>query len=128
VLLYRADVGLPAVEVVLDRETVWLTQAQMGKLFGRERSVLTKDIRNIFVERELDAKSVSAKFAHTGPDAKFTRSIRGYTINRQRLETNARELEAALQLIRKTANRDALSADEGRGLVDIIARYTQTYA
>ncbi len=53
--------------------------------------------------------------------------VQGYTLNRQRLENNARELEAALQLIRKTAGRDALSADEGRGLVDIIARYTQTF-
>ncbi len=52
---------------------------------------------------------------------------RGYTLNRQRLEQNAKELEAALALVRKTAGSEALTTDQGRGLVDIIARYTQTF-
>jgi prophage maintenance system killer protein len=51
----------------------------------------------------------------------------GYTLNRQRLETNARELEAALQLVKKAAQSPDLLTDTGRGLVDIIARYTQTF-
>ena len=38
-------------------ETVWLTQAQMGKLFERERSVIAKHIGNIFKEKELDEKN-----------------------------------------------------------------------
>ncbi|MGH6608628.1 MAG: virulence RhuM family protein, partial [Burkholderiaceae bacterium] len=53
--------------------------------------------------------------------------VRGYTINRQRFEQNARELEAALALVRKTAAGEALTTDQGRGLVDIIARYTRTF-
>jgi hypothetical protein len=53
--------------------------------------------------------------------------VRGYTLNRQRFEKNARELEAALTLVRKTAGREALSSDQGRGLVDVISRYTQTF-
>jgi hypothetical protein len=52
---------------------------------------------------------------------------RGYTLNRQRFEQNARELEAALALVRKAAAGEALSTDQGRGLVDVIARYTQTF-
>lgn len=52
---------------------------------------------------------------------------RGYTLNRQRFEENSRELEAALTLIRKTAGREALTGDQGRGLVDVISRYTQTF-
>jgi len=51
----------------------------------------------------------------------------GYTLNRQRFETNARELEAALQLVRKAARSPELQADMGRGLVDIVTRYTQTF-
>ena len=51
----------------------------------------------------------------------------GYTLNRQRFEANARELEAALALVRKAAAGEALTTDQGRGLVDIIARYTQTF-
>lgn len=51
----------------------------------------------------------------------------GYTLNRQRFETNARELEAALQLVRKAAQSPELQGDMGRGLVDIVTRYTQTF-
>jgi hypothetical protein len=52
---------------------------------------------------------------------------RGYTLNRQRFEQNARELETALQLVRKAAVGEALTTDQGQGLVDVIARYTQTF-
>lgn len=51
----------------------------------------------------------------------------GYTLNRQRFEANARELEAALQLVRKAAQSPELRDDEGRGLVDVVTRYTQTF-
>lgn len=51
--------------------------------------------------------------------------IRGFTLNRQRFEDSARELEASLVLVRKTASGDMLTTDRGRGLVDIIARYTR---
>lgn len=53
--------------------------------------------------------------------------VRGYTVNRQRFEKNAAELEAALALVRKAAAGEALTTDQGRGLVDVIARYTQTF-
>jgi len=51
----------------------------------------------------------------------------GYTLNRQRLEANARELEAALRLVRKAAQSPELLTDTGRGLVDIVTRYAQTF-
>jgi prophage maintenance system killer protein len=53
--------------------------------------------------------------------------VHGYTLNRERLEQNARELEAVLALMRKAAAGEALTSDQGRGLVDLIARYTQTF-
>lgn len=52
---------------------------------------------------------------------------RGYTLNRERFEANARELEAALHLVRKAAQSPELQADTGRGLVDIVSRYAQTF-
>jgi len=52
---------------------------------------------------------------------------RGWTLNRQRFEENARELEAALKLVRKTAQSPELGLEAGRGLVDIVARYAQTF-
>lgn len=51
----------------------------------------------------------------------------GYTLNRQRLEANAQELEAAMQLVKKAAQSPELLADTGRGLVDIVTRYAQTF-
>ncbi|NYT23165.1 virulence RhuM family protein [Alcaligenaceae bacterium] len=51
----------------------------------------------------------------------------GYTLNRQRFEQNAAELEAALTLVKKAAAGNALTTDQGRGLVDVIARYTHTF-
>lgn len=61
-----------------------------------------------------------------------TRTLRehltqGWTLSRQRFEENARELEAAMALVRKTAGSPALDAASGRGLVDIVTRYAQTF-
>lgn len=147
------------IEVRLDRENVWLTQAQMGELFGRDQSVISRHIRNVFADGELDPEGNMQKLHIAGSDkpvafynldviisvgyrvkswegVRFrqwaTRTLkehltRGYTLNRQRLEENARELEAALRLVRKAAAGEALTSDQGRGLVDVIARYTQTF-
>lgn len=53
--------------------------------------------------------------------------LQGYTINQQRFEKNAVALEQALKLIQKTAQSSELSLESGRGLVDIVSRYTQTF-
>ena len=63
IVVYEAPEGDVRVEVRLERETVWLTQQQMAELFGRERSVVTKHIRNAYREGELEAGPTSAKFA-----------------------------------------------------------------
>ena len=147
------------VEVRLDRETVWLTQEQMAALFGRERSVITKHIRNVFAEGELEEKSNVQNLHIAGSDkpvrfynldviisvgyrvksqqgTRFRQwatgvlrehLTRGFSLDRQRFERNAAELEAALHLVKKAAAGEALTLDEGRGLVDVIARYTQTF-
>ncbi|MCI5163295.1 MAG: hypothetical protein D3917_15005, partial [Candidatus Electrothrix sp. AX5] len=70
VILYQTEDGSSSFDVQLINETVWLTQAQMQELFGRERSVLTKHINNVFKEGELDKERVCAKFAHTAADGK----------------------------------------------------------
>jgi prophage maintenance system killer protein len=56
------------VEVRLEGETVWLNQGQMTDLFGRERSVIGKHIRNVFAEGELDEKSNVQNLHITGSD------------------------------------------------------------
>ena len=53
VVVYEAPDGEVRVDVRLAQETVWLSQAQMAELFGRERSVITKHVNNVFGEGEL---------------------------------------------------------------------------
>ena len=70
-VLYQSDDGLSVVvDVRLKDESVWLSQAQMRELFGRERSVITKHINNVFKEGELIKDRVCAQFAHTAADGK----------------------------------------------------------
>lgn len=53
--------------------------------------------------------------------------VQGYTLDKTRFEKNAAELEQALALIQKAAQSPELSGPAGRGLVDIVSRYTQTF-
>jgi len=57
IVIYRTQEGQAAINVKLENDTVWLTQAQMIELFKRDQSVISRHIRNIFKEKELDEKS-----------------------------------------------------------------------
>ena len=63
IVIYQTSDNQTSLEVRLDNETVWLTQAQMVDLFGRDRTVITKHINNIFKENELTEKS-NVHFLH----------------------------------------------------------------
>ena len=63
IVLYTTDDGSTQLEVKLERDTVWLTQSQMAVLFGRDRTVITRHIRNIFKEGELEESLVCAENA-----------------------------------------------------------------
>ena len=52
--IYQTEDGKAQIEVRMEQESVWLRQEQMSELFGRERSVITKHLRNIFAEGELE--------------------------------------------------------------------------
>lgn len=155
ITIYQAPGG--RVEVRLAQETVWLSLDQIAALFGRDNSVISRHLRNVFTGQELDEKSVVANFATTAADGKTyevehynldviisvgyrvkspegvrfrqwaTQTLkdhltRGYTIQKQRFEQNSQELVAAMALIQKAAGSEAMRTDEGRGLVDLIAR------
>ena len=68
IILYQTEDGRTRVQCRFENETVWLTQAQMADLFQRERSVITKHIRNIFEEGELVEEAVCANYARTAAD------------------------------------------------------------
>jgi hypothetical protein len=57
IAIYQTDDGQVRLEVALERETVWLSQAQMVDLFGRDQSVVSRHIRNALSEGEIAEKS-----------------------------------------------------------------------
>jgi prophage maintenance system killer protein len=156
-IIFEATSG--QIDVRLEKDNVWLSQAQLAQLFGRDRSVIGRHITAVFAEGELDDESNVQK-VHIPPADKPTtlynldliisvgyrvksregirfrqwasrilkdHLTRGYTLDRQRLEHNARELEAALLLVRRTLSNAELAHDAGSGLAEIVVRYTQTF-
>ena len=69
-LLYTTPNGTVHVEILLKDENIWLPQVKIAELFGVERSVVTKHLKNIFESEELKENSVCANFAHTATDGK----------------------------------------------------------
>ena len=65
IVIYQTEDGQTQIDVRLENETVWLTQAQMAELFQKDRTVITRHINNVFKEGELEREEVCAKFAHT---------------------------------------------------------------
>ena len=53
ILIYTTEDGLAKIETTFDGDTVWLSKAQMAELFQRDRSVISKHIKNVFEEGEL---------------------------------------------------------------------------
>ncbi|MBQ6082957.1 MAG: virulence protein RhuM/Fic/DOC family protein [Bacteroidales bacterium] len=66
IVIYQTEDGQTQIDVRLEKETVWLTQAQMAELFKKDRTVIGRHIRNIYKEGELNEKGTCAKFAHMG--------------------------------------------------------------
>ena len=69
IILYQPDEAV-RLEVRLEDETVWLTQAQIAELFQRDRTVITKHINNVFKEKELEEKS-NVHFLHIAFSLQF---------------------------------------------------------
>jgi len=68
IAIYQYQDG--SIDVRMERETVWVSLLQMSELFGRDKSVVSRHLRNVFAEGELSRESVVAKFATTADDGK----------------------------------------------------------
>lgn len=151
IVLYQAADGGPALDVRLEHESIWLTQVQMAELFGRERSVLTKHINNVFTEGELNKKSNVQNLHIAGSDKPVAfynldviisvgyrvKSKRGTqfriwatNVLRQHLvqgytvhERRLKELNQAVRLIADVAQRRQLSGDEATALLNVVGDY-----
>jgi len=79
-VIYQTKSGALELRGDFEKETVWATQAQIAEMFQSERSVITKHVRNILKESELDKEAVCAKFAHTADDGK-TYEVQFYNLD-----------------------------------------------
>jgi hypothetical protein len=91
IIIYQNSDGNIKIDVRLEEETVWLTQAQMGQLFGKDKRTISEHIGNIFKEGELDEKVVVRKFRTTTPHG----AIAGKT---QEVEVNGYNLDVIISV------------------------------
>ena len=151
IVLYRAADGGPALDVRLERDTVWLSQAQLVELFQRDQSVISRHVRNVFAEGELPKESNMQKMHIAGsnkPVVFYNLDVIisvGYRVKSQRgtqfriWATNVlrqhlvqgytvhaqrlKELNQAVRLVADVAHRRTLSGDEATALLEVVADY-----
>ncbi len=92
-VIFKTENGKVNVDVLFEADTLWLTQRSIAKLFEKDRSVITKHLKNIFASGELEENAVCANFAHTAEDGKVYNTKHynlrvvtavGYKVNSQR--------------------------------------------
>lgn len=81
IVIYRTADGQTIVDVRMDGDTVWLSQAQMAELFQKDRTVIGRHINNIYKEHELERETTCANFAHVGKDADQTYQTALYNLD-----------------------------------------------
>lgn len=69
-IMYTTEDGLTKIEVTFEEDTVWLSLDQMAELFQRDKSTISRHIKNVFSEGELNRNAVVANFATTAADGK----------------------------------------------------------
>ncbi len=70
-MLYQSEDALVQLNVLVENKTVWLTQAQIGKLFGVQKAAISKHLKNIFVSGELRQEAVVSILETTEKDIIF---------------------------------------------------------
>lgn len=83
IIIYQAEDGLTKIDVNLRDENVWLTLEQMAELFGRDKSTISRHIRNVFAEGELTKEATVANFAtvQTEGERQVSRKITYYNLD-----------------------------------------------
>lgn len=81
IVIYRSADGQTIVDVRMDGDTAWLSQAQMAELFQKDRTVIGRHINNIYKEHELERETTCANFAHVGKDADQTYQTALYNLD-----------------------------------------------
>ena len=81
IVLFESRDGAVSLPVSVEADTVWLSQAQMAQLFGKDRTVIGRHIRNAISDGEIDATTMCAKFAHLADNAAGSVKIEIYNLD-----------------------------------------------
>ena len=81
IVMYRAEDGSFQLNVKVDNETVWLSVSQMAALFERDRTVISRHIKNAYKEGEIDRNITCAKFAHMGSEGDQLYEVTMYNLD-----------------------------------------------
>ncbi len=166
-IIYESKDGAMKLRVNVDGETIWLAQQDIAALFAVNVPAVSKHIKNIFADGELQKKGTLSKMETVRKEGKRTvkrevetysldmilsigyrvnskratqfriwanqvlkqHLLKGYTINRSRLESARHdELKAAVNLIKQTMERKQLTGDESQGLLKVITDYAHTWS
>ena len=150
IVIYQTEDGQTQIDVRLENETVWLTQAQMAELFQTDRTSIVRHINNIYKVEELDRDSTCAKIAQVQIEGKRTvkRDIRvnskrgikfrqwanrvlkdylvkGYAVNERIRKEQIGELRQLVGMLGRTIQgQPLLSTDETNALFEVVTDYT----
>ncbi len=163
--IYQTDDGQTQIQVCVEQDTLWLSQAQMAELFDKDSDTIGLHLKNIYKSGELEksatteessvvrkegSRNVRRKIKLYNLDAIISVGYRvnskkgtqfriwatqrlkeylleGYSINHQRFEQNAVELQKAIALIQKAAQSPSMTTEMGREFVNILSHYTRTF-
>ena len=80
-VIYQTEDGQTRIDVRMENETVWLTQAQIAELFGTKRPAITKHLANIYATEELDENSTCSILEHMGNGGRQMYSTKYYNLD-----------------------------------------------
>lgn len=86
IIIYQSQDGTIKVDVLFSEETVWLTQTQIGSLFGKAKSTISEHIKNIFEEGELNENMVVRKFRTTTQHGAIENKTQSHEVNYYNLD------------------------------------------
>ena len=86
IIIYQSQDGTIKVDVLFSEETVWLTQTQIGSLFGKAKSTISEHIKNIFEEGELNENMVVRKFRTTTQHGAIEDKTQSHEVNYYNLD------------------------------------------
>jgi hypothetical protein len=130
VILFQAADGQVTLDVRLEAGTVWLSQAQMAELYGRERSVISRHIGNVFKAGELPEKS-NVHFLHIAgtdrPVGYRVKSPRGTQFRIWATQVLRQHLNEGYSLHQRRLQERGLVSDEGQAVLEVVQRYSRAW-